>query len=362
MRGGRLATAGGFFADAGGPKKEYMFKRRTLFVLGAGASFEAGLPLGKALAGKIGKKMNVLFEGFNQPKSGDGDFQLFAQLTNNMHQSVNELQQAAWLIRDGIGFSQSIDDFLDQHRTNKWVDLYGKAAIAKTILEAEQESKFYFNSFNGEEMFDVSSVANTWFVKFIYLLGRGVTKEDVRQIFDKVAFIVFNYDRCLEFFLTHALRRLYRIQETEAASIVRDSHIVHPYGAVPDNIPFGTTSVNCAHIAHHIKTYTEQMGAGDVVNAIAAEVSRAQCIVFLGFAYHSPNMSLLRPPTRIAGRPIFGTAIGMSDADVDLVSHDLAGFFSPLMDTRTRARMIQLDKLECAKFFDDYARSLTGGD
>jgi hypothetical protein len=83
MRGGRLATAGGFFADAGGPKKEYMFKRRTLFVLGAGASFEAGLPLGKALAGKIGKKMNVLFEGFNQPKSGDGDFQLFAQLTNN---------------------------------------------------------------------------------------------------------------------------------------------------------------------------------------------------------------------------------------------------------------------------------------
>jgi len=60
-----------------------MFKRKTLFVLGAGASFEAGLPTGKDIAQTIGKKMDIRFEHFNK-HIGGGDLQLFAQLTNNL--------------------------------------------------------------------------------------------------------------------------------------------------------------------------------------------------------------------------------------------------------------------------------------
>ena len=44
-------------------------------------------------------------------------------------------------------------------------------------------------------------MVDTWLVKFMYMLGRGVPKENVREIFDNVSFIVFNYDRCVEFFL-----------------------------------------------------------------------------------------------------------------------------------------------------------------
>jgi hypothetical protein len=36
-----------------------MFKRRTLFVVGAGASYEFGLPLGPALAATIAKKADI---------------------------------------------------------------------------------------------------------------------------------------------------------------------------------------------------------------------------------------------------------------------------------------------------------------
>jgi hypothetical protein len=75
--------------------------------------------------------------------------------------NAGQFQAAALLIRDGIVFSQSIDDFLDQHRTNNFVNRYGKAAIAKSILEAEQNCKLYFNPFKGQEMFDVSAIANT---------------------------------------------------------------------------------------------------------------------------------------------------------------------------------------------------------
>jgi hypothetical protein len=339
-----------------------MFKRQTLFVLGAGSSFEAGLPVGQEIARTIGKKADIRFEGFNQPVS-DGDFPLFGQVTNSFQDHPNEFQQAAWLIRDGIAFAQSIDDFLDQHRTNAYVNTYGKAAIAKTIVEAEQNYKLYFNRFQGQEMFDGSALANTWFVKFMYMLGRGVPKENVREILDNVAFIVFNYDRCLEFFLVHAIRRLYRIEEQEAQSIVDDLHIVHPYGMVPRSIPFGNPGTNFVRVASQIKTYTEQLGAGGIIDEIAAELNRAQCVVFLGFAYHNQNMNLLRPGERVNMRPIFGTAFGLSDADVEVVSHDLASFFKPPMNTHTRSRMIRLEnKLKSADLFDHYARSLTGGD
>jgi hypothetical protein len=98
-----------------------VFKRKTIFILGAGSSYEVGLPVGKDLATAIGKKMDIRFEAFNQP-IGEGDFQLYAQLTNNFRETAIELQNAAWLIRDGIAFSQSIDDFLDQHRTNIYVN------------------------------------------------------------------------------------------------------------------------------------------------------------------------------------------------------------------------------------------------
>jgi hypothetical protein len=40
-----------------------MFKRRTLFVLGAGASAEVDFPLGSQLAKAIGNKLDIRFEG-----------------------------------------------------------------------------------------------------------------------------------------------------------------------------------------------------------------------------------------------------------------------------------------------------------
>jgi Zn-dependent M32 family carboxypeptidase len=58
-----------------------MFKLNTLFVVGTGASFEFGLPLGSALAAIIRKKMDIDFVGFNQ-HIGEGDIDLFNQLTS----------------------------------------------------------------------------------------------------------------------------------------------------------------------------------------------------------------------------------------------------------------------------------------
>ena len=175
----------------------HMFTRRTLFILGAGSSYEAGLPAGIELAKIIRNKMDVRFERSAEP-IGSGDYGLYAHITHMHRQPGDGFWQAARRIKAGLGFAQSIDDFLDQHRSDDYVNLYGKAAIVRSILEAEAKSKFYFDRFVEPDGFDPDEFADTWFSKFMYMLGRGIPKENVSEIFDNVRFVVFNYDRCVE--------------------------------------------------------------------------------------------------------------------------------------------------------------------
>jgi hypothetical protein len=337
-----------------------MFNRRTLFVCGAGTSFEAGLPLGVGLAKAIAAKLDINFQGGYQ-QTGSGDFELYEDIKRAFASKQNDYQLAAWVIRDGLGFAQSIDDFLDQHRTNAKVNIYGKAAIVKTVLEAERSSDLYFNPFE-RQRFRGDELTDKWFVKFMYMLGRGVPKENITGIFENVSFIVFNYDRCIEFFLSHALQRLYNIAENEAASIMDDLSIIHPYGSIGllKQVPFGTTRADYVTLAKGIRTYTEQI---EVAGEIAVEVARADCIVFLGFAYHSQNLRIIQPPAPMKLMPIYGTAYKMSDSDVSVVSARLENFLKPDIIVGHRESKIKLEnKLTCAELFDYYARSLTGGD
>jgi hypothetical protein len=338
-----------------------MFNRRTVFILGAGSSAEVDLPQGKKLAGIIGKKMDIRFE-FGSKQIGTGDMDLYAHLTGNLQREVQEYQNAGWLIRDGIGLVQSIDDFLDVHRSNKYVNLYGKAAIVKTILEAEKNSKLYFaGPDSGAESLNLEKLSDTWFVKFVHVLARGLPKENVRQIFDSVSFINFNYDRCVEHFLINALQKLFGISADDSRSIVDDLNIIHPYGVVGD-VQFGSTRANYAELAKAIKTYTEQIVTSELRDRLQNEIDQAQCIVTLGFAYHDQNMRIIQPGDPMSERPVFGTAFGMSDSDVDVTADQIDSWFVKSDRDVRRSRLIHLEnKLKCADLFDFYAKSLTGG-
>ena len=108
---------------------------------------------------------------------GSGDLELFQHIRSAFRDNARDYQHVGWLIRDGIALSQSIDDFLDLHRANSKVNLYGKAAIVKSILESERNSRLYFETTGGVEKFDASRVSDAWLVKFIHMLGRGIPKE-----------------------------------------------------------------------------------------------------------------------------------------------------------------------------------------
>lgn len=342
-----------------------MFTRRTLFICGAGTSYEAGLPLGVGLAENIAKICDVRWESRGTVTASDGDFELYEDIKQVM---PNDTYKAAWIIRDGLGFSQSIDDFLDQHRTNELVTFYGKTALIRSILKAEAESKLYIDARRAQE-FDADQVRGTWFVKFMYALGRGVPKEQVGKIFDNVAFIVFNYDRCIEHFLLHALKRAYNIGDNEAQPILEKLTIIHPYGIVAPlrQIPFGAANVNCTRLTKQIRTYTEQEAVPNIADQIASEVARARCMIFLGFAYHPQNVRLLQPKSEVSRRPVFGTAYKMSDSDVGVVTRQIRDFMQPppsisnAIPPTTRDDIVKLEnKLTCTDLFDYYARSLSG--
>ena len=335
-----------------------MFTRRTLFILGAGSSYEAGLPTGVQLAKIIRVKMDIGFERGFMP-IGSGDHTLYDQIVRMCPQDSDAYWKAGQRIKAGLGFAQSIDDFLDQHRSDDYVNRYGKAAIVRSILEAESQSRFYFDPIAPPDGFNSDKFADTWFAKFMYMLGRGVPRENVSSIFDNVRFIVFNYDRGVEHFLFNALMRLYNLSNDNASSIIDELQIIHPYGVVGSlhEVPFGASRADYVALARGIKTYTEQIAAADVIEQLANEVFQAASIVFLGFAYHSQNMQMLKPRKLSPADSIFGTAYNMSESDVNIVKHQLAN----LLQARDRLQAIHLEnKLTCSGLFDHYSRSLSG--
>jgi hypothetical protein len=337
-----------------------MFKSKTLFIVGAGASAEADLPVGAKLAKNIAQLLTI--ERGNPGNEGEG---LLAQLYARYPLANSAYHRAARAISEGVVLSNSIDDFLDRHSNDEMIQRVGKAAIVKTILTAESESLLFRTM---RDKTTLHELERTWYLKFFRMLGARVNASNVRQIFDKVAFIVFNYDRCLEYFLINALQLVYSIGQNEAAAAVSDCHIIHPYGVIANlpynnssGIPFGGAEnfeFDCVTPSQGVKIFTEQIVAGELLQQLHAELNRAEQIVFLGFGFLDENMTLLRPATKINLKNVFATAFEMSESSIDAVKNKLAGFFSGNIHGILPAMLVS--DQTCAALFDHYAIRLPG--
>jgi hypothetical protein len=338
-------------------------------VVGAGASKEFGLPVGSELAAEISKKLDINFDRFGREVlSGDGE--LFEDIRRQFPKEAREYQLAGWFIRDGIILASSIDDFLHVHQHDQRIVNYGKAAIAKCILEAERSSLLHFDPTTAmaHELatIDFRECSNTWLVKLMRLLGRGLPHADRHKIFDQSKFIIFNYDRCVEHFFINALQRFYNIEHTEAISILMKAEIIHPYGTtgeldgimgVSARAPFGAETADYLAIGSKtLKTYTERVES----ERIKEVIREAGQIVFLGFAYHDQNLRLLADGGSLHERPMIGTALGMSPNDTKITKAQLHSWFSPRPSNEFRlGEITEMEMhLGCSQLFDSYSKSL----
>lgn len=347
-----------------------MVNKTTVYVVGAGASFEMGLPVGETLKQKISDLLAARSgDTYQQHKVSD-------DLINSALRRANELDDPALKINKTIlaaahtsyalPLSLSIDNYLHTHNGDKATELCGKLAIVRAILMAEAKSTLSTES--ELILMQFKNCAKAWLVPFMQLLSEDCNLERLRERLRSVVFIVFNYDRCIEHFLMNAIKAVYRVDANTAAEIVSEIEIYHPYGTVgrlpwnkrqADNaaaIQFGgiPQAEELLNLTKGIKTFTEGTDddSSDII-AIRRNMQEADRIVFLGFAYHRLNMQLLLgdvPTSRMTKRA-FGTAYGMSNSDTQLVNESLGH--------RLNAPSIAIkNELTCFNLFHEFSRTL----
>jgi hypothetical protein len=345
-----------------------MQNQKTVFVVGAGASYEYKLPTGQQLKQEISRKLSFDVD-FNTLRRGDELIYHALWQAHNSNSAKFEINRSLQIAREvsvALPLATSIDNFIHIHKGDAVVELCGKLAIVRTILAAEASSSLHFAL---NQMLNFEQSKDAWLVRFMQLLNEDCNIDQLEERLSTMSFIVFNYDRCVEHFLFHAIKTYYRVDAVRAGEIVGSIRIFHPYGTVgtlpwmrrPDTsreIEFGGTphAAQLLTLAQGIKTFTEGGDPESEDNrAMRICISEAQRIAYLGFAYHPLNLDLMRKVAEAnettVPKQIFGTAFGMSDSDVNDVSRDLVGMFST-------SRIEVRNDMKCGDLFHEYNRSL----
>ncbi|RWN11437.1 MAG: hypothetical protein EOR94_27445 [Mesorhizobium sp.] len=318
-----------------------MFSKKTIFVIGAGASKEVGFPTGGELKTTI-RELLRFEQKPNEPLRGDEVLlNSFKRLVEQAHPIDKSPRKAALLnlygvaghISEALHVAKSIDNFLHENRGDPFVETVGKLAIARAILDAEGNeiySKLYVSPSNVHNRLQLGKLEDTWYVPFAQLLLSCTLDELPGQLW-KVGFIVFNYDRCLEHFLLWAIRIKFKLDEAEAASLVNEIKIWHPYGRVGRlpwqkgqgvSVQFGSKEADIIEVAKQIRTFTESNdGEGSDIDNLRRELDDANVTIFLGCSYHELNMKLIQPAPseRLnAGKEkrFYGTTFGLSQSSL----------------------------------------------
>jgi hypothetical protein len=125
-----------------------VFRSKTVFVVGAGASREAGLPTGAELKRIIASKLDIKYRYGYELISGNPEIaEALREQAQQNGQDPNLFLHEAHKISDAMPQAISIDNFIDAHQGNVILEVCGKLSIAHSILEAEKNSKIYSNPF-----------------------------------------------------------------------------------------------------------------------------------------------------------------------------------------------------------------------
>ncbi|MBI1816627.1 MAG: hypothetical protein HYR72_16745 [Deltaproteobacteria bacterium] len=269
-----------------------MIWRRTVLVLGAGASAEFGFPSGFELLRQL-----------TYPSPDTRSNPVLTRLADCGYDPSTITQFSMALAHSG---KTSVDAFLE-HRPD-FLEV-GKAAIACALIPCESDDR----------LFDRSKAAPSWYDYLYDKLNAPPQKFEGNQL----SVITFNYYRSLEHYLTTALVNSYRISRDEAADLVRRfTPILHVHGELapyarldspgrPYDPSANGATVRLAAESIRIIHETE---AGDAFRVAIERLGAAERILFLGFGYHPTNLARLR--VRDLPRvPVWGTSRGLRKAE-----------------------------------------------
>lgn len=319
-----------------------MLERTTTFVIGAGASHDFEFPLGDLLRDRIISVLNIddpnRSINFSDPSVSTIVQDRAAKDGGNVEwlSRIEVYRNAATIIRNGLPFARSIDTFVDGLRDDQQIRFLAKLAIALVILRAETGSPLGLGTnprFEPPHLRDekLQKLRSSWHVELSQILFDGHTAATLDSVFENASFIVFNYDRCLEEFLTISLMRRFNIERARALALVGKCSIIHPYGQVgafqPDEdgfLAFGQfQDYQVTAAASRIRTFTESMES-DVAAGIKELIAQAEVLAFMGFGWLPQNMQLLRVEgRRTTARRVYATMKDMEQGEIDVVINQI---------------------------------------
>lgn len=234
-----------------------MFDKKTVFILGAGASWHYGYPTGEELVRKIIDRAREASHFFrdsmqtnpiraNRPTyikrvpsediSADQIRGEWEKAFRECEEFINKLEQVNPLV---------IDYFLGQ---NPKLQPIGKLIIAWVILECEATYLKIKSNQNRRELLsrsprledrrnaehlDIVRFNDDWYRFLIHkLLNNCTSSEKLHE--NKVHFVTFNYDISLEYALYNGLNAIELLDHKDVLKFLGGDRILHVYGKIRD--------------------------------------------------------------------------------------------------------------------------------
>lgn len=335
-----------------------MLRDETLFVVGAGASFEVGMPIGNALRDQIAL---VLGDFPEAPQRVVGHLQWAVEdAAFTTKRQSHELIVKAKRISRALAQAPSIDAYVESQQHDPDVALLGKLAIAACLLDHENRSDL-FHEARGQRTLDHKKLTDsTWLGKLFQILVDGRSRKDVDRLFEHASFVVFNYDRCVEQYMRFAIENYFPdLERGRAAEIVRTCRILHPYGSLGslddlNDASYGASSriglEGLKKAASRLRTYSEYVEDAEAIASARESFGQVKMIVFLGFGFLPQNVRLLRTMLPKLSGEAMATVWGMPEPIHRVIKTDIASIMHrPVLNVRTT-----LANSKCAQFLEDY--------
>lgn len=351
-----------------------MADKRTVFIVGAGASSELGLPVGRGLLEQISRTVTVT-SGERGPEIRMPDRVLSALLhviaTNGRFSVAQEryITAIALWIAQNAPLAPSIDNLLHAHESDAHIKACGKILIAHCISAAEKASKLaeVTNTSGHFSKWDSHS-SDHWLGRVFWLLAEGSSFDEFKRRLSQIDFITFNYDRCIEFFLLNAAASYFRLTSDQLGELKNSLTVLHTYGHLGDlgiagEQMTGFGEIGQIHeIASSISTFTDGMNDEAGLQAMRLSLSKADQIFFLGFGFLALNMDLLFSDFVCELKPkIYGTAFRLSSNSRLLLDHSIRARVRqgvnrahPGVTIGNDSITVELQELGCKELMDHY--------
>ena len=194
----------------------------------------------------------------------------------------------------------SIDNLLYDFSGVPEIQTIGKLAITSAILKAENNCVLG-DSYKKREFKD--TLEGTWYFSLFSELNKKASLITFVERLKNIYFIIFNYDRTIEQYFYNSIKNFYKASTDQAAEIVNNMNIYHPYGQT-GYLQFqkGTIKNNfgriheddISEISSLIKTFMlDNFIDDDEYLKARSFLYNADKVFFLGFAYHKQNLDLL---------------------------------------------------------------------